>query len=171
MAERSKATVLKTVGGVTRPWVRIPLSPPLPPKPPCGGLGGNHSAGVRTHGRWRQRVRANRAAIHIVRRAAARDPKGEAAGRVIPLSPPLPPKPPCGGLGGNHSAGVRSHGRWRHRVRANRAAIPIVRRAAARDPKGEAAGRVIPLSPPLPPKPPCGGLGGNHSAGARTHGQ
>src|SRR5712691_11155632 len=28
MAERTKATVLKTVDGVTHPWVRIPLLPP-----------------------------------------------------------------------------------------------------------------------------------------------
>jgi hypothetical protein len=27
VAERTKATVLKTVGGATRPWVRIPLLP------------------------------------------------------------------------------------------------------------------------------------------------
>jgi hypothetical protein len=27
MAERTKATVLKTVDGVTHPWVRIPLLP------------------------------------------------------------------------------------------------------------------------------------------------
>ena len=29
MAERTKATVLKTVSGATRSWVRIPLLPPL----------------------------------------------------------------------------------------------------------------------------------------------
>jgi hypothetical protein len=28
MAERTKATVLKTVSGATRSWVRIPLLPP-----------------------------------------------------------------------------------------------------------------------------------------------
>jgi hypothetical protein len=33
MAERTKATVLKTVGGATRPWVRIPLLPRQSPPP------------------------------------------------------------------------------------------------------------------------------------------
>jgi hypothetical protein len=47
MAERTKATVLKTVSGATRSWVRIPL---LPPKPSDDRLS-LQSEGACAHGR------------------------------------------------------------------------------------------------------------------------